>query len=334
MVDIRVPTFRVPIPRDLPPGPWEPLEISHPLVSHPRCSVEYGSQLEHVGNQNAPRGSNSRGNRRPKHQNVVSTTQKYDNRSYSCSWGHGETIEANGRVGYGNYVSGANAKVDPRFGDRRNACGDPAEYNGSRIRYQYEKKRMNLGGHRHSISWKPKVIEQSKPQGSAQKQKFKVEWVAVTRRQDENHKLEMGDNSQQEVKDGDVLQIQTCNHLNRRKCELEGNNLPIEESYVEDHLSCLLPEAFEDWNSSGVESEGHKETEGLSSQGGASQDDALPVEQSDSLMLKGDHDKKNVKRHFRTPLVEVYHEFLITNIIWKYYPFFCGYSHALWLSLL
>nr|XP_018676943.1 PREDICTED: UTP:RNA uridylyltransferase 1-like isoform X1 [Musa acuminata subsp. malaccensis] len=305
MVDIRVPTFRVPIPRDLPPGPWEPLEISHPLVSHPRCSVQYGSQLEHVGNQNAPRGSNSRGNRRPKHQNVVSTTQKYDNRSYSCSWGHGETSEANGRVGYGNCVSGADAKVDPRFGDRRNACGDPAQYNRSQMGYQYEKKRMNLGGHRHSISWKPKVIEQSRPQGSAQKQKVKVEWVAVTRRKDENHKLEMGDNSQQEVKDGDVLQIQTCNHLDRSKCELEGNNLPIEESFVEDHLSWLLPEAFEDWNSSGVESEGHKETEDLSSQGGASQDDALPVEQSDSLMLKGDHDKrKNVKRHFPTPLVE------------------------------
>ncbi|RRT52557.1 hypothetical protein B296_00007176 [Ensete ventricosum] len=307
MVDIRVPTVWLPIPRDLPPGPWEPLEISHPLVSHPPSSVEHGSQLEHAGNQNAARGNNSRGDRRPKHQNVVSSTQQYDDRSYSCSWGHGrETSEANGRVGYGSCVSGANAKVDRRFGDRRNACGDPAEYNLSQMGYQYEKKRMNLGGHRHSISWEPKVIEQIRPpQGSAQKQKVKVEWVAVTRRQDENHKLEMGDNSLQEVKDGVVLQIQTCNHLDGSKCELEGNNLPIEESYVEDHLSCLPPEAFEDWNSSGVESEGHKETEDLSFEGGAGQDDALPVEQSDSLMLKGDHDKKNVKRHFPTPLVEL-----------------------------
>lgn len=142
---------RVPIPRGLPPGPWEPLETAPPQITTDlQSSHGPGNRPGETGDRNVPWGSNFQKNHRLQHQNIISDYRRHNDGWNTASWGRAARSTENGRAG-------------------------PVHA----VRYQYEKKLPSLGDYRHSLTWKPKTTDQMRPQHSARKQKFKVEWVAV-----------------------------------------------------------------------------------------------------------------------------------------------------------
>ncbi|KAJ8509888.1 hypothetical protein OPV22_000322 [Ensete ventricosum] len=168
---------RVPIPRGLPPGPWEPPETSPPQITDLQSSHGPGNRPGETGDRNVPWGSNFQKNRRLQPQNTIAGYQRRED-----GWNTAPEYTPNGRAGYVNNIGGANAMVDGRFGDRWNADAGPVHA----VRYQHEKKHPTSGDSRRSLTWRPRTTDQMRPQ----KQKFKVEWVAVATTKDEKQQAE------------------------------------------------------------------------------------------------------------------------------------------------
>lgn len=313
------PVFRVPIPRDLPPGPWEPEDIlpSRPSNDDSRKWEECGKGLG-VGDRNDSLVS-APTNRHPSQPNRYEKASR--NSQYSV---REKRLLGNRRPGYGNGTPADNPRSDLWHGyPKINAGEAPSGYRGKQktyeTGYQYQRKHMDLGHSSHALCWKPKTNKQRQPQGLVEKKKVKAEWVAmtgkqcvnrtseagesvsVTRKQWVNRNSEAGSRSQQELTD-DGLQTVCGNDSDQIEFASNFDKLKIDGSV----MKLKAPKDFEDGSSSGYELESGEEKENLSSEdGGVRQEDILANGHTASLTIQGDSAQTHIMRRPSTPLAEV-----------------------------
>ncbi|KAG6512019.1 hypothetical protein ZIOFF_030110 [Zingiber officinale] len=292
------PAFRVPIPHDLPPGPWEPEDILPPRPPNDdsRESEECGKGFDDRNDSlvSAPTV------RRPSRPNRYEKTSRNSLNSL-----REQRLRCNGRPGYGNDTPSDNPRSDLWHGYPKINAGDgPSGYRRQHKTYatgdQYQRKHMDLGHSPHALRWKPKTNEQRQPQALVEKKKGKAEWVAVTRMQCVNRNSEVGERSQQELTD-DGWQTVSGNDPDQIEFVSNFDKLEIEESDVD----LKTPKDFEDGSSSGYEPVSGEGKENLSSEdGGDGQEDILPNEHTDSLTLQGDPAQTRINRRPPTPLAK------------------------------
>lgn len=311
------PVFRVPIPRDLPPGPWEPEDILPPRPPNDdyRKWEECGKGLGDR-NDSLVSAPTNRPPSQPNRHEKASRNSQYSLRE--------QRLRGNRRPGYGNVTPADNPKSDLWHGYPKINAGDASDgYRGKQktyeTGYQYQRKHMDLGHSSHALCWKPKTNEQRQPQGLVEKKKVKAEWVAVTgkhcvnrtseagesvsvtRKQCVNRNSEAGSRSQQELTD-DGLQTVSGNDPDQIEFASNFNKLKIEGSV----MKLRAPKDFEDGSLSGYELESGEEKENLSSEdGGVRQEDILANGHTASLTLQGDLAQTHIMRRPPTPLAEV-----------------------------
>ncbi|XP_074585126.1 uncharacterized protein LOC141840923 [Curcuma longa] len=292
------PAFRVPIPHDLPPGPWEPEDILPPRPPNDDSQKweEYGKGFDDR-NDSSVSAPTVRRPSQPKRNEKASRNSQYSLRK--------QRLRGNRLPGYGNDTPADNPRSDLSHGYPKINAGDGPSGRGRQHKTyetgdQYQRKHMDLGHSPHALCWKPKTTEQRQPQGLVEKKKAKAEWVAVSRKQCVNRNSETSRRSQQELAD-DGWQTVCGNDPDQIEFASNFDKLKIEESVVD----LKPPKDFEDGNSSGYELVSGEEKENLSSEvGGASQEDILANGHTDSVILQGDAAQTHIKRRLPTPLAE------------------------------